>query len=68
LTSTKENLSEWYNQLMLLADIVDDRFSVKGMAVWKPYGYKIMQNIKKRWMNYFKKQEYRRFIFLNCSY
>jgi prolyl-tRNA synthetase len=49
LTATKENLSEWYNQLMLLADIVDDRYAVKGMAVWKPYGYKIMQNIKKRW-------------------
>jgi prolyl-tRNA synthetase len=49
LTASKKDLSEWYNQLMLLADIVDDRYDVKGMAVWKPYGYKIMQNIKKRW-------------------
>ncbi len=49
LTASKKDLSEWYNQLMLLADIVDDRYAVKGMAVWKPYGYKIMQNIKRRW-------------------
>jgi len=53
LTASKKDSSEWYNQLMLLADIVDDRYAVKGMAVWKPYGYKIMQNIKHIWDNLF---------------
>ena len=49
LTASKENISEWYNQLMFLADILDDRYDVKGMAVWKPYGYRIMLNIKAVW-------------------
>jgi len=49
LTASKKDISEWYSQLMFLADIVDDRYDVKGMAVWKPYGYKAMLNLKAIW-------------------
>jgi len=49
LTAKKEELSEWYSQVLFLADILDDRYDVKGMAVWKPYGYKAMMNLKAIW-------------------
>ncbi|MCD6523381.1 MAG: proline--tRNA ligase [Thermococcus sp.] len=39
--------SEWYNELIETAGIVDKRYPVKGMNVWLPYGLKIMRNIEK---------------------
>lgn len=49
LTAKKEELSEWYTQVLAIADILDDRYDVKGMAVWRPYGYKAMMNLKAIW-------------------
>ncbi|NPA75837.1 MAG: proline--tRNA ligase [Euryarchaeota archaeon] len=46
----KENFSEWYNEVVEAAGLVDKRYPVKGMHVWRPYGWKIMQNID----NYFR--------------
>jgi prolyl-tRNA synthetase len=49
LIAKKKDLSDWYSQILFLADIIDDRYDVKGMAVWKPYGYKTMMNLKFIW-------------------
>jgi prolyl-tRNA synthetase len=49
LTARKSDISEWYSQVLFFADIVDDRYDVKGMAVWKPYGYKAIMNLKSIW-------------------
>ncbi|CAI1493789.1 Proline--tRNA ligase [Thermococcus nautili] len=38
--------SEWYNELLETAGIIDKRYPVKGMNVWLPYGLKIMRNIE----------------------
>ncbi len=46
----KENFSEWYNEVVEAAGLVDKRYPVKGMHIWRPYGWKIMQNID----NYFR--------------
>ncbi len=35
----KKNFSEWFDKIMAYAEIVDDRYPVKGLYVWKPYGY-----------------------------
>lgn len=35
-----ENFSEWYEKVTEEAGIIDKRYPVKGMLVWKPYGYK----------------------------
>jgi len=37
-----ENFGEWYNEIVELANLTDKRYSVKGMNVWTPYGWKIM--------------------------
>ncbi len=45
LTSQKENFSEWYNQVVLRADLADYA-PVRGCMVVKPYGWALWENIK----------------------
>jgi len=40
---SKENFSEWYNELIQVAEIMDVRYPVKGLYVWYPFGFKIRQ-------------------------
>lgn len=49
LPARKGDLSDWYSQVLLVADMIDKRYDFKGAYVWKSYGYKTMQNIRKRW-------------------
>lgn len=39
------NFSEWYNDLVERAELIDKRYPVKGMDVWRPYGLKLMTSI-----------------------
>lgn len=41
----KENFSEWYHELLMTAEIVDNRYPVKGMSVWFPFGFAIRKNV-----------------------
>ena len=43
----KEKFDEWYNEIVEKAELCDKRYPIKGMNIWKPYGWKIMQNIDK---------------------
>ena len=40
-----EDFDEWYNEVVEEADLCDKRYPVKGMNIWKPYGWEIQQNI-----------------------
>lgn len=40
-----DDFSEWYNEIVEKANLTDKRYPVKGMNVWTPYGWKIMQAI-----------------------
>jgi prolyl-tRNA synthetase len=42
---SKENFSEWYHELLMMAEIVDNRYPVKGMCVWFPFGFAIKKNV-----------------------
>jgi len=33
---SKSNFSEWYNELLLMGEIMDVRYPVKGLYVWFP--------------------------------
>ena len=37
--------SDWYNEILSVAEIVDKRYPVKGMEVLLPYGYRTHENI-----------------------
>lgn len=41
LIQKENNFSEWYNEILKLAEILDIRYPIKGVYVWYPYGYKI---------------------------
>jgi len=40
-----EDFNEWYNEIVELADLCDKRYPIKGMNVWRPYGWTLMSHI-----------------------
>ena len=44
-TKKNEDFNEWYNEIVELADLCDKRYPIKGMNVWRPYGWKLMNNV-----------------------
>jgi prolyl-tRNA synthetase len=41
----EEEFGEWYNGLIDRAELSDKRYPIKGMNVWRPYGWAIMKLI-----------------------
>ena len=41
----RDNFSEWYHELLMTAEIIDNRYPVKGMCVWFPFGFAIKKNV-----------------------
>jgi len=39
----KSDFSEWYNDVVDVAGLSEKRYPIKGMNVWTPYGWKVMQ-------------------------
>jgi len=42
-----ENFNEWYNEIVELSDLCDKRYPIKGMNVWRPYGWQLMSHVDK---------------------
>ena len=40
-----EDFNEWYNEIVELSDLCDKRYPIKGMNVWRPYGWKLMSHV-----------------------
>ena len=38
----KSEFNKWYPAIVEIADLVDKRYPIKGMDVWKPYGLTAM--------------------------
>lgn len=55
LSAKKSDFPEWMSQILQLAKVIDNRYDVKSMFVWMPYGYDIMLRIKSFWDEEFKK-------------
>jgi prolyl-tRNA synthetase len=43
----QEKFDEWYHDIVEIAELCDKRYPVKGMNIWRPYGWKIMLGIDK---------------------
>ncbi|MBS1263754.1 MAG: Proline--tRNA ligase [Methanonatronarchaeales archaeon] len=41
----KEEFSEWYNEVLRTAEIMDVRYPVKGMYVWHPFGFELKDRV-----------------------
>ena len=41
----KSNFNEWYPFIVEAAELIDKRYPIKGMDVWKPYGLRAMSLI-----------------------
>ena len=44
LTNREENYSQWYNDLVIKADLAENS-AVRGCMVIKPWGYAVWENI-----------------------
>ena len=53
IPSRSENYSEWYNELVVKADLADDS-SVRGCMVIKPHGYALWENMQQALDSMFK--------------
>ncbi len=40
-----ENFSQWFDDLLFNADILDNRYPIKGFSVYKPWGSKVVKKI-----------------------
>lgn len=56
IIGSKKNYSEWYNQVLSAAGILDMRFDMKGMFVWLPYGFRIMKFLREKWDKLFQEK------------
>jgi len=63
LNAKKSNFPEWMSQVLQLAEIIDNRYDVKSMFVWMPYGYDMMLRIKSFWDFEFKKNKIKEMYF-----
>lgn len=45
IPSKADNFNEWYPFMVEAAELVDKRYPIKGMDVWRPYGWKTMKLI-----------------------
>ena len=43
----KNNFHDWFNEIIVDAEIMDVRYPVKGLYVWFPYGYEVRANVLK---------------------
>ena len=41
----KSDFNSWYPAIVEIAELVDKRYPIKGMDVWRPYGWKAMRQI-----------------------
>jgi prolyl-tRNA synthetase len=41
----KDNFSEWYNELLMMAQVMDVRYPIKGVYVWFPFGFSIRKKV-----------------------
>ena len=53
LTPREENYSQWYNDLVVKADLAENS-AVRGCMVIKPYGYAIWEKIQRQLDDMFK--------------
>ena len=53
LTSREENYAQWYNDLVIKADLAENS-AVRGCMVIKPYGYAIWEKMQRQLDDMFK--------------
>jgi prolyl-tRNA synthetase len=42
---SKDNFSGWYSNILWQAEIVDNRYPVKGLCVWYPHGFALRKHV-----------------------
>ncbi len=59
----RNNFSEWYNEVIEQAEILDVRYPVKGLYVWFPYGFSIRRHVLKVIRGYLDEKNHQEALF-----
>lgn len=59
----KNSFSEWYNEIIEKAEILDIRYPVKGLYVWFPYGFKLRKHVLDAIRNILEEKNHRETLF-----
>ncbi len=57
------DFSNWYNDVLSAAGVLDFSYDLKGMFVWLPYGLKIMSSLISKWDELFEKNDLQKAYF-----
>ena len=63
MENPKSDFSQWYNEIIELAELTDKRYPIKGMNVWMPYGFSLMRNIDETIRRRFYQDEFKEVMF-----
>ncbi len=63
LNAKKSNFPEYMSQILQLGEIIDNRYNIKSMFVWMPYGYDMMKRIRAIWNKEFKENNIKEMYF-----
>ena len=66
LTKRSENYSQWYNDLVVKADLAEQS-AVRGCMVIKPYGYAIWEKMQRQLDDMFNRSRKRIFPIINSE-
>jgi len=57
------DFSEWYNVIVRQAELIDDRFNIKGMVVYRPYAMHIITELYRFFEEQLEASNHRRVLF-----
>jgi len=59
----KKNFSNWYNEILKTADLIDLRYNVKGFIVYRPWSMHIIKKIYQLWEQELEKNGHKPVLF-----
>ena len=62
ITSRDTDFAQWYTDVCKKAELIDYT-SVKGMFIYRPYGYAIWENIQVNWIGASRKPDTKTYTF-----
>ncbi|MEM2920815.1 MAG: proline--tRNA ligase [Candidatus Bathyarchaeia archaeon] len=63
MVDKEKDFSEWYNTVIRQAEIIDDRYNLKGFVVYRPYGFYMLKGIAKLFEDELEKRGHQQVLF-----
>ena len=51
LPDRDSNYTDWLNEVLLISEVLDYRYNLKGCGVWRGYGFKLRKLVMQIYIN-----------------